>query len=283
VQRANSCDHLRRTLEQARLGLLQPLVRPSDALRVAASRARSSWCFVCGRSWTPSTSSCAARRASRSTFSMVGIGGCGWAGEWVCALRLGGGARWPFVMCVCGGDPTVLPFPQANNLPSCTPFEPLQCPPPVLLAVHVHTDGPPFATGLPHYGHLLAGTIKDIVTRYASQTGHHVTRRFGWDCHGLPVEQETEKALRECLRPCVRAEGQWSLHAWVLHGVETTSKAAGTRGDWGLFRVFNWQAGSGVVGKRDCVLFTWCPALPHTCRDDRACDVQCYARAATLS
>jgi isoleucyl-tRNA synthetase len=48
-------------------------------------------------------------------------------------------------------------------------------------------DGPPFATGLPHYGHILAGTIKDIVTRYAHQTGHHVERRFGWDCHGLPV------------------------------------------------------------------------------------------------
>lgn len=48
---------------------------------------------------------------------------------------------------------------------------------------------------MPHYGHLLAGTIKDIVTRYASQTGHHVTRRFGWDCHGLPVEYEIDKKL----------------------------------------------------------------------------------------
>jgi isoleucyl-tRNA synthetase len=48
-------------------------------------------------------------------------------------------------------------------------------------------DGPPFATGRPHYGHILAGTIKDTVTRYAHQTGHYVTRRFGWDCHGLPV------------------------------------------------------------------------------------------------
>ncbi|CAG8601089.1 3576_t:CDS:10, partial [Paraglomus occultum] len=56
-------------------------------------------------------------------------------------------------------------------------------------------DGPPFATGLPHYGHLLAGTIKDIVTRYATQTGHHVERRFGWDCHGLPVEYEIDGRL----------------------------------------------------------------------------------------
>lgn len=56
-------------------------------------------------------------------------------------------------------------------------------------------DGPPFATGLPHYGHLLAGTIKDTVTRYAHQTGHYVSRRFGWDCHGLPVEYEIDKKL----------------------------------------------------------------------------------------
>ncbi len=56
-------------------------------------------------------------------------------------------------------------------------------------------DGPPFATGKPHYGHILAGTIKDTVTRYAHQTGHFVSRRFGWDCHGLPVEYEIDKKL----------------------------------------------------------------------------------------
>nr|XP_005987132.1 PREDICTED: isoleucine--tRNA ligase, cytoplasmic isoform X2 [Latimeria chalumnae] len=56
-------------------------------------------------------------------------------------------------------------------------------------------DGPPFATGLPHYGHILAGTIKDIVTRFAHQSGFHVERRFGWDCHGLPVEYEIDKSL----------------------------------------------------------------------------------------
>ncbi|CAF1408196.1 unnamed protein product [Adineta steineri] len=56
-------------------------------------------------------------------------------------------------------------------------------------------DGPPFATGLPHYGHILAGTIKDTVTRWAYQTGHYVERRFGWDCHGLPVEYEIDKTL----------------------------------------------------------------------------------------
>ena len=60
---------------------------------------------------------------------------------------------------------------------------------------YVFYDGPPFATGLPHYGHILAGTIKDIVTRYACSKGYHVTRRFGWDCHGLPVEYEIDKKL----------------------------------------------------------------------------------------
>ena len=55
-------------------------------------------------------------------------------------------------------------------------------------------DGPPFATGLPHYGHLLAGTIKDVVPRYKTMKGFRVPRRFGWDCHGLPIENEIEKA-----------------------------------------------------------------------------------------
>ncbi|MEL7432192.1 MAG: isoleucine--tRNA ligase [Chlamydiota bacterium] len=55
-------------------------------------------------------------------------------------------------------------------------------------------DGPPFATGLPHYGHLLAGTIKDVIPRYKTMKGYFVKRRFGWDCHGLPVENEIEKA-----------------------------------------------------------------------------------------
>ena len=56
-------------------------------------------------------------------------------------------------------------------------------------------DGPPFATGLPHYGHLLAGTIKDVIPRYQTMCGKFVDRVFGWDCHGLPVEYEMEKTL----------------------------------------------------------------------------------------
>lgn len=55
-------------------------------------------------------------------------------------------------------------------------------------------DGPPFATGLPHYGHFLAGTIKDVILRYKTMKNFHVPRRFGWDCHGLPIENEIEKS-----------------------------------------------------------------------------------------
>lgn len=60
---------------------------------------------------------------------------------------------------------------------------------------YVFYDGPPFATGLPHYGHLLAGTIKDVVPRYWTMRGRYIERRFGWDCHGLPVEVEVQKKL----------------------------------------------------------------------------------------
>lgn len=57
-------------------------------------------------------------------------------------------------------------------------------------------DGPPFATGLPHYGHILSGTIKDAVGRFMYQQGYRIDRRFGWDCHGLPVEYEIDKRLQ---------------------------------------------------------------------------------------
>ena len=57
------------------------------------------------------------------------------------------------------------------------------------------TTGRPFANGLPHYGHLLTGYVKDVVPRYQTMRGQRVERRFGWDCHGLPVEMEAEKEL----------------------------------------------------------------------------------------
>jgi isoleucyl-tRNA synthetase len=59
----------------------------------------------------------------------------------------------------------------------------------------VFYDGPPFATGLPHFGHFVPSTIKDIIPRYQTMKGRRVERRFGWDCHGLPVETLIEKEL----------------------------------------------------------------------------------------
>ncbi|GAC1311074.1 MAG: isoleucine--tRNA ligase [Acidimicrobiales bacterium] len=60
---------------------------------------------------------------------------------------------------------------------------------------YVFYDGPPFANGLPHYGHLLTGYVKDVVPRYQTMKGRRVERRFGWDCHGLPAEVAAEKEL----------------------------------------------------------------------------------------
>ncbi len=57
-------------------------------------------------------------------------------------------------------------------------------------------DGPPFATGLPHYGHILASTIKDVIPRYQTMNGRFVRRRWGWDCHGLPIEEIVERLLK---------------------------------------------------------------------------------------
>ena len=60
---------------------------------------------------------------------------------------------------------------------------------------YVFYDGPPFATGLPHYGSLLASVIKDAIPRYQTMKGKYVRRRWGWDCHGLPIEQLVEQKL----------------------------------------------------------------------------------------
>ena len=60
---------------------------------------------------------------------------------------------------------------------------------------YVFFDGPPFATGLPHYGHLLSSIIKDVVPRFWTMKGYHVDRRWGWDCHGIPIENMIEKEL----------------------------------------------------------------------------------------
>ena len=61
---------------------------------------------------------------------------------------------------------------------------------------YIFYDGPPFATGLPHHGHIVASTLKDVVPRYFTMKGYYVDRRFGWDCHGLPIEQEIDKKFQ---------------------------------------------------------------------------------------
>ncbi len=71
----------------------------------------------------------------------------------------------------------------------------------------VFYDGPPFANGLPHYGHLVTGFVKDIVPRYQTMRGRRVERRFGWDCHGLPAEMEAEKELGVSGRAQILAYG----------------------------------------------------------------------------
>lgn len=73
--------------------------------------------------------------------------------------------------------------------------------------LYAFDDGPPFATGLPHYGHILTSYIKDVVPRYFTMRGYHVPRRWGWDCHGLPVEYEVEKELGLSGPPDIAALG----------------------------------------------------------------------------
>ncbi|NND74423.1 MAG: isoleucine--tRNA ligase [Ilumatobacter sp.] len=71
----------------------------------------------------------------------------------------------------------------------------------------VFYDGPPFANGLPHYGHLLTGFVKDAIPRYQTMRGRRVERRFGWDCHGLPAEVKTEQELGISGHPAITAYG----------------------------------------------------------------------------
>jgi isoleucyl-tRNA synthetase len=71
----------------------------------------------------------------------------------------------------------------------------------------VFYDGPPFANGLPHYGHLLTGYVKDAIPRYQTMRGHRVERRFGWDCHGLPAEVKAEQELGISGHPAITEFG----------------------------------------------------------------------------
>ena len=71
----------------------------------------------------------------------------------------------------------------------------------------VFFDGPPFATGTPHYGHILAGAIKDVIPRYKTMQGYRVNRKWGWDCHGVPVEFQVEKEHKIGGKPGIEKMG----------------------------------------------------------------------------
>ncbi|MEI6892654.1 MAG: isoleucine--tRNA ligase [Pontiella sp.] len=100
----------------------------------------------------------------------------------------------------------------------------------------VFYDGPPFATGLPHYGHLLAGTIKDIIPRYQAMRGHYVSRRFGWDCHGLPIEALAQEALGLAGAPAIQEAGvdvfNEQCRSMVTKYVEEWEKTVTRMGRW---------------------------------------------------
>jgi len=93
----------------------------------------------------------------------------------------------------------------------------------------VFYDGPPFANGLPHYGHLVTGFVKDIVPRYQTMRGHKVERRFGWDCHGLPAELTAEKELGVSGRNEILEFGMEKFNAHCEVSVQRFTK------DWEYF------------------------------------------------
>ena len=83
----------------------------------------------------------------------------------------------------------------------------------------VFYDGPPFANGLPHYGHLLTGYAKDMVPRFKTMQGYRVERRFGWDTHGLPAEVEAERQLGISGRPEIEKYGIDKFNAYCRTSV----------------------------------------------------------------
>jgi len=83
----------------------------------------------------------------------------------------------------------------------------------------VFYDGPPFATGLPHYGHILAGTIKDAVPRFWTMRGYRVRRKWGWDCHGLPLENLIEKELGLATKKDIEEFGIQNFNEKARHAV----------------------------------------------------------------
>ncbi len=89
---------------------------------------------------------------------------------------------------------------------------------------YVFYDGPPFATGLPHHGHLLQGTIKDLIPRYQTMRGRYVRREWGWDCHGLPIENLVEKELGLKQKSDIEAYGIGAFNQKAKESVMTYDK-----------------------------------------------------------
>ena len=97
-------------------------------------------------------------------------------------------------------------------------------------------DGPPFATGTPHYGHIIGSTVKDVVGRYKTMCGYHVPRKWGWDCHGLPIENIAEKGLGISGRDQIEKIGVEKFNAYarecVLGFVEAWRSTVARIGRW---------------------------------------------------
>jgi isoleucyl-tRNA synthetase len=147
----------------------------------------------------------------------------------------------------------------------------------------VFYDGPPFANGLPHFGHLLTGFVKDIVPRYQTLRGRRVERRFGWDCHGLPAEMEAEKELRvsgraaiqkfgignfnaHCRASVVRYTDEWQRYVtraarWVAFGndYKTMDRDYTESVLWAFKRL--WEKGLLYEGQR-VVPYSWAAETP---------------------
>lgn len=100
----------------------------------------------------------------------------------------------------------------------------------------VFYDGPPFANGLPHYGHLVTGFMKDLIPRYQTMKGRHVERRFGWDCHGLPAELEVEKELGVSGRNAILDYGIANFNAKCSESVQRYTK----EWEWYVTREARW-------------------------------------------
>lgn len=128
---------------------------------------------------------------------------------------------------------------------------------------YVFYDGPPFATGMPHYGHLLASTTKDVIPRYQTMRGKRVERVWGWDCHGLPIENMIEKNLNikggkkgieelgianfnaACRQEVLRLDGEWEkiigrLGRWVdfSHSYKTMDTSFMESVWWGFAQLY---------------------------------------------